>query len=154
MSSPPCVNLTRRLGSGCLATVSGARANASRLSKHLQFHFDVLPRRFFLLPPCGPFSWPWRLCLGRGSGGAPFCFSLFFFPPFFRLVRVALGCRQPVGAEMAVIVLAQDWLVFILCASNSVEVSTCRSTKTFKSKVCDLLPPSTPPLEQTTARAW
>ena len=43
--------------------------------------FKAPPNGFLAPPPGGPFSWPWRLCLGRGSGGAPFCFAA--FPPFF-----------------------------------------------------------------------
>ena len=115
----------------------------------LRFYLDGT----FFSPPAAPSPGLGACALVGGLGAPPLFFSV-LFPPFFRLVKVALGCRQPFGAEMAVVVLAQDWLVFTLCASYSVEVSTCRSTKSFRSKVYDLLPPSTPPLEQTTARAW
>ena len=100
--------------------------------KHLQLLLGFAPMSSYFSPSAAPSPGLGACALVGGLGAPPLFFSV-LFPPLFRLVKVALGCRQPFGAEMAVVVLAQDWLVFTLCASNSVEVSTCRSTKTFRS---------------------
>ena len=83
--------LTRRRGNGCSATVSGARANASRLSKHQQYTLRLCDLRVLTSPPPGSgLSWAWRLCLALGLSGPSLLFSV-FLPPLFLLVRSVLG---------------------------------------------------------------
>ena len=72
--------------------------NASPLSKHRTACGFTANGLLLLFPPCGPLSWPRLLWLGRGSGGAPFCFSVpLFFSPFFRLVSSRLGLVADLG---------------------------------------------------------
>ena len=71
-----CLLVETTVDQGFFVTVEGAwRASRACVA------FTRLRSVLSLSPPCGPFSWPWRLCLGRGSGGAPFLFPL--FPPLF-----------------------------------------------------------------------
>ena len=80
--------LTRRRGNGCSATVSGARANASRLPKHLQLPLGFAPMCSYFSPLRPPSPGLGACALVGGLGGAPFCFAVLFplFPPL-RLVR-------------------------------------------------------------------
>ena len=94
-----------------------ASARLTPLVQNLAFdEFKALPNGFLAPPPCGPFSWPWRLCLGRGSGGAPFCFAVLFhlFPPL-RLVRCSRAelsarafCGKPYWLKL-IILISRKW---------------------------------------------
>ena len=63
------------------------------------FTLGLRAYEFLLLPPAAPSPGLGACALVGGLGAPPLFFSV-LFPPFFRLVRVALGCRQPFGAEM------------------------------------------------------
>ena len=63
-------------------TIRPNRGRTRHLSKDWPSHWPVLTRLLTLPLPAAPLSWPWRLCLGRGSGGRPLLFSCSFSSSF------------------------------------------------------------------------
>ena len=55
--------------------------NAIGLAQNLDV-FAASPKRFFLLPPCGPLSWPRLPLAWSGLWGRPLLFSFCFPSPF------------------------------------------------------------------------
>ena len=127
---------------------SGMRTPLSKTRPWAQFM--ALPKRLFLLPPCGLGPLPWRPCLGWGSGAPPFCFPLFF--PLFRSLLKVTPCRAALAKGCCG---HPFWLKPLRfdCTSSQERcgiVSSCRKQKTLYQLTAPLC---TPPLPNST-KVW